>query len=48
MPHMMFKLGIYAERKWRKLRGFNYLENVIRGAELKDGIEVESDNQVTT
>jgi transposase-like protein len=46
MLHMMFKLGLCAERKWRKLRGFNYLAKVIRGVEFKDGIEVESDNQV--
>jgi len=45
MPHMMFKLGICAEGRWRKLRGFNYLAKVIRGVEFKDGIEVESDNQ---
>jgi transposase-like protein len=46
MLHMMFKLGLCAEGKWRKLRGFNYLAKVIRGVEFKDGIEVESDNQV--
>jgi hypothetical protein len=30
----------------RKLRGFNYLVKVIKGVEFKDGIEVESDNQI--
>jgi transposase-like protein len=45
MLHMMFKLGLCAEGKWRKLRGFNYLAKVISGVEFKDGIEVESDNQ---
>ncbi len=45
MLHMMFKLGLCAEGKWRKLRGFNYLGKVIRGIEFKDGIEVESDDQ---
>ena len=43
---MMFKLGICAEKRWRKLRGFNYLGKVIEGVQFKDGIEVESDNQV--
>ena len=46
MLHMMFKLGLCAEGKWRKLRGFDYLAKVIRGVEFKDEIEVESDNQV--
>ena len=46
MLHMMFKLGICAEKRWRKLRGFNYLAKVIEGVQFKDGIEVESDNQV--
>jgi putative transposase len=44
--HMMFKIGQYAEAKWRNLRGFNYLAKVINGVKFKDGIEVESDNQV--
>ncbi len=46
MLHMMFKLGLCAEGKWRKLRGFNYLAKVISGVKFKDGIEVESDSQV--
>ena len=45
MLHMMFILGLCAEGKWRKLRGFNYQGKVIRGVKFKDGIEVESDNQ---
>jgi putative transposase len=40
MLHMMFKLGMCAEKKWRKLRGFNDLGKVITGAKFKDGIEV--------
>jgi putative transposase len=46
MLHMMFKLGQYAEGKWRKLRGFNYLAKVTNGVKFKDGVEVESDNQI--
>jgi len=46
MLHMMFKLGMCAEKRWRKLRGFNYLAKVIEGVQFKDGIEVESNNQV--
>ena len=40
MLHMMFKLGQCAEKKWKKLRGFDYLENVIKGIKFSDGIEV--------
>jgi len=46
MLHMMFKLGMCAEGRWRKLRGFNYLTKVITGVKFTDGIEVKSDNQV--
>lgn len=46
MLHMMFKLGMCAEGKWRKLRGFNYLAKVITGVKFTDGIEVKSDDQV--
>jgi len=40
MLHMMFKLGQCAEDKWRKLRGFGFLGQVIKGVQFKDGIEV--------
>ena len=46
MLHMMFKLGICAEKKWRRLRGFKYLAKVITGIEFRDGIEVKKVNQV--
>ena len=46
MLHMMFKLGLCAEKKWRRLRGFNYLAKVIQGIQFKDGIEVTDFNQV--
>lgn len=45
MLHMMFKLGMCAEKKWRRLRGFDTLAKVIEGVKFKDGIEVISDNQ---
>lgn len=38
--HMMFKLGMCAEKKWRRLRGFKSLGKVITGVNFKDGIEV--------
>lgn len=45
MLHMMFKLGQCAEKKWRRLRGFDYLAKVIAGIKFKDGVEVTTDNQ---
>ena len=41
MLHMMFKLGQCAEKKWRRLRGFDYLTKVIAGVKFKDGVEVK-------
>ncbi len=40
MLHMMFKLGQCAQKKWRRLRGFDYLTKVITGVKFKDGVEV--------
>lgn len=46
MLHMMFKLGMCAEDNWRKLRGFSYLAEVIRGVQFRDGIEVKESKTV--
>ena len=46
MLHMMFKLGMCTEKKWRRLRGFNYLAKVIARIEFKDGIEVKEIDRV--
>ena len=35
---MVFKLGIEAEKHWRKLNGANLIELVIQGARFEDGI----------
>ncbi len=45
MLHMMFKLGLCAEKRWRKLRGFDYLAKVITGIKFNDGVEVQGINQ---
>ncbi|MCU7887836.1 MAG: transposase, partial [Candidatus Thiodiazotropha sp. (ex Lucinoma aequizonata)] len=37
MLHMMFKLGLYAEKKWRRFRGLDYLSKVVTGIKFKDG-----------
>ncbi|MFT7288875.1 MAG: hypothetical protein ACI87W_002999 [Halieaceae bacterium] len=41
MLHMMFNLGMCAQETWRRLRGFNYLSQVITGVKFKGGIEVK-------
>ncbi|SOB77197.1 Transposase (or an inactivated derivative) [Marinobacter sp. LV10R510-11A] len=47
MLHMMFKLGQCAEQKWRRLRGYQSLGQVIANVKFKDGIEEsESDQKV--
>ncbi len=45
MLNMIYKLGMCAEKKWRRLRGFNYLADVIQGINFKDGIRVTSIDQ---
>jgi transposase-like protein len=34
---MVYKLGLSAQKRWRKLRGFKLLAEVIRGVKFKDG-----------
>ena len=38
---MIFKLGQSAEKRWRRLRGFEWLAKVIGGVKFRDGIEVQ-------
>jgi transposase-like protein len=50
MLSMIFKLGMSAEKNWRRLRGFEWLAKVISGVTFRDGIEVQqrvrkADNQ---
>jgi hypothetical protein len=40
MLAMIFKLGMGAERSWKRLRGFQRLAKVIAGVKFHDGIEV--------
>ena len=47
MLSMIFKLGQCAEKKWNKLRGFDYLAKVITGVKFRDGIEVLNTDQKT-
>lgn len=43
MLTMIYKLGLCAEKHWRRIRGFNHLTKVIAGVRFKDGIEVTED-----
>jgi putative transposase len=36
---MVFKLGQSAEKRWKKLRGFRRLADVIEGVRFVDGID---------
>lgn len=46
MLYMMFKLGQFAERNWRKLPGFAYLAEIVDGVMFVNGEEVNQPNQV--
>jgi hypothetical protein len=37
---MVYKLGMSAEKKWQRLRGFKLLAEIIRGVKFKDGESV--------
>lgn len=41
MLAMIFKLGMGAQKNWRKLKGFQWLAKVIDGVKFRDGIEVQ-------
>ena len=43
MLAMIYKLGMSAEQRWRRTRGFNSLAKVIEGVKFRDGVEVNSD-----
>lgn len=45
MLHMMFKPGQCAEKKWRRLRGFDYLAKVVTGIKFKAEVEVTDVDQ---
>jgi transposase-like protein len=47
MLAMIYKLGMSAEKRWRRIRGFNYLAKVIEGVKFRDGIEVNNDETET-
>jgi len=34
-----------AEKRWRRIRGFNHLVKVIRGVKFKDGMEMNDNTE---
>lgn len=42
---MVFKLALSAQRHWRKLRGYQLIEKVIKGIRFKDGVEVKDSEE---
>ena len=42
MLAMIYKLGMSAEKRWQRIRGFHYLAKVIKGVKFIDGVEVSS------
>ena len=47
MLAMIFKLGTCAQRRWRRLRGFDQIAKVIRDVRFVDGIEQTTDTDQT-
>ena len=45
MLSMVYKMGMSAEKSWRRLRGFRHLAKVIEGVTFTDGIEVTEDSE---
>ena len=45
MLSMIYKMGMCAEKSWRRLRGFRQLAKVIEGVKFNDGIEVVEDSR---
>ncbi|GJM64717.1 hypothetical protein PEDI_56860 [Persicobacter diffluens] len=41
MLHMIFKLGMCAEKNWNRIRGYKTIEKVIREVKFKDGEEIK-------
>jgi putative transposase len=47
MLAMMFKLGLAAEQRFRKLKGFAHLAKIIAGVRFVDGVEKIKDQEVS-
>ena len=45
MLMFVYKLGMCAAKRWRRIRGFNHLAKVITGVKFKDGVEVKDSSR---
>lgn len=45
MLAMIYKLGMSAEKRWQRIRGFSHLAKVIRGVKFKDGMEMNDNTE---
>jgi hypothetical protein len=43
---MVFKLGLFDQKNWRRLRGSDYLSQEVTGTSLKDRVGQSEINQV--
>src|SRR6185295_6621400 len=43
---LVFKLAMSAEKNWRRVHGFEYLADVVRGVKFVDGVRQEKQNQM--
>jgi len=42
---MVFKLATAAQKRWRRLRGHQLIEKIIKGVKFKDGVEIKEIDQ---
>ena len=42
---MVYKLGLCAEKNWRRLRGFRHLADVIENVKFSDGVKEKTIQQ---
>jgi len=45
MLAMIYKLGMGAEKRWQRIRGFGHLAKVIKGVKFKDGMEMNDNTE---
>lgn len=41
---LVLQLGQSAQKRWRRLRGFKHLAEVIKGVKFKNGVRVDTEN----
>jgi putative transposase len=41
---LVFQLGQSASKRWRRLRGFKHLADVIRGVKFENGVRVDTED----